>query len=199
MKRLTTGVAAVLMALAVTSCGNSGDGGGSTTGSDTNTSSESAGGGDAEAWADKVCSAMKDDVGALTAQPDLDLSNPQAAKDGLIAFLGTLSTSLDGMSNAVKEAGTPPVENGEEAVKGFVDQIGTAKDAVTSAKSKVEAAPVNDPTAFQTAITEATQDLSALEDMEDPTASFENNPELKAAYNNAASCKELKGQLSPTS
>jgi hypothetical protein len=199
MKRLTTGAAAVLLALVMTSCGNSddGDGAGSTSGTDT--ASES-GGGDAVAWADEVCSSIKDDVTALSAQPDIDLSNPQAAKDGLITYLGTLETSLDGMTSAVQDAGTPPVEGGDEAVKGFVDQISTAKDAVTSAKSKIEAAPVDDPAAFQAAATSATEDLQALSDMGDPTASFSENKELAAAYNEAKSCKELEAAASsPTS
>lgn len=198
MKRLTTGVAAVLLALVVTSCGDNAGSGGTSTG--TNTGSETAGGGDATAWAEKVCSGMKDDVTALTTTPEIDQTNPQAAKDGLTAYLGTLATSLDGMAGAVQDAGTPPVDGGDEAVKTFLDQIATAKDAVTSAKTSIEGAPITDVAAFQAAAADALGALEALSEMEDPLSSFNNNKELKAAYEEAASCKELQGSLSsPTS
>jgi hypothetical protein len=202
MKKLTTGVVAALLALTMTSCGDSGNSGDSSTGSNTS-SSDSGGdsGGDAVAWADQVCSSMKDDIAALTTQPEIDQTNPQAAKDGLAAYLGTLETSLDGMSGAVEDAGNPPVDGGEDAVKGFLDQIGTAKDAVTSAKSKIEAAPVDDAAGFQAAFASATEDLQKLSDIEDPTASFSANKELDAAYKEAKSCQEMEDSMSssPTS
>jgi len=200
MKRLTT-VAAVLLALVAAGCGDKGNDGGSSTGaSNTNSSSSSDGGGDATAWADKVCTGLKDDISALTTTPEIDQSNPQSAKDGLVAYLAKLETSLDGMASAVSDAGTPPVDGGEEAVNKFLDQISTAKDSVTSAKSKIEAAPVNDPAAFQAAAASATQDLQALSSMGDPTASFSESKELDAAYNKAKSCQELEDSVSsPTS
>jgi hypothetical protein len=201
MKRLTT-VAAVLLALVAAGCSDKGNDGGSSSGaSDTNSSSSSdSGGDDATAWADKVCSGLKDDIAALTTTPEIDQSNPQAAKDGLVAYLAKLETSLDGMASAVSDAGTPPVDGGEDAVNKFLDQISSAKDSVTSAKSKIEAAPVDDPAAFQAAAADATQDLQALSNMGDPTASFSENKELDAAYNKAKSCKELEDSVSsPTS
>jgi hypothetical protein len=203
MKKLTTGVVAALLALTMTSCGDSGDDKGSGSSSAANTSSSSdsgdSGSGDAVAWADKVCSGMKDDVAALTNQPSLDQSSPQAAKDSLVAYLTKLETSLDGMASAVQDAGDAPVDGGADAVKDFLDQISTAKGAVTSAKSKIDAAPVDDPTAFQAAASSATQDLTALSSM-DPTKSFSNNKELNDAYNKAESCKALEDAASsPTS
>jgi hypothetical protein len=201
MKRLTT-VAAVLLALVAAGCGDKGNDGGSSTGASSTDSSSSSdsGGGDATAWADKVCTGLKDDIAALTTTPKIDQSNPQAAKDGLVAYLSKLGTSLDGMASAVSDAGTPPVDGGEEAVNKFLDQISAAKDSVTSAKSKIEAAPVNDPAAFQAAAAGATQDLQALSNMGDPTASFSESKELDAAYNKAKSCQELENSVSsPTS
>jgi hypothetical protein len=200
MTRLTTGLVAVLLAFGVTACGNDSGSGSTNTSSDSTSTSEetSSGGGDAVAWADEVCSGIKDEVAALTTTPELDQSNPQAATDGLVTYLGSLEGSLDGMASAVEGAGTPPVDGGEEAVKSFLDQIGTAKESVTSAKSKIEAAPVDDPAAFQSAAAAAVQDLQALSSM-DPTSAFSDNDELNAAYNDAASCQELEsGSSSPT-
>lgn len=204
MRRLTTGLVALSLALVAAGCGdNGGDGGssGSSGTSDKTTSSEAAGGGseDAVAWADEVCSSIKDDVAALTTQPDLDLSNAQAAKDGVLAYLGQLETSLDGMATAVSDAGTPPVDGGDEAVKGFTDSITAAKDAVSSAKAKIDAAPVDDPAGFQAAFGAAQEDLAKLGDL-DPTTSLSANEELDAAYKKAPNCQELEnGSSTPTS
>jgi hypothetical protein len=201
LKRLTTGVVAVLLTLTAAGCGDKGGDAGSTgTSGSTATSADSGGSSDAVDWADKVCSGIKDDVAALSTQPDIDQSNPQAAKDGLVTYLGTLETSLDGMASAVTDAGDPPVDGGAEAVKGFTDTIATAKAAVTTAKGKIEAAPVDDPTAFAAAVSSVGEDLTALSNMDDPTKSFSDNKELNDAYNKAPACQELEGSSSsPTS
>lgn len=201
MARVTTVVAAVLLTLAVAGCSEqTGDGGGDGGNAATTeaTTEDDGGSGDAVAWADEVCSELQDDLSALTTQPEIDQSNPQAAKDSLVTYLGTLETSLDGMASAVEDAGTPPVDGGEEAVEGFVSQIGTAKEAVTSAKTKVEGASVNDPAGFQKAVTSAVEDLQSLSEL-DPTNSFSENQELNKAYEDAESCQELEAGTTPTS
>jgi hypothetical protein len=195
MRRLITGLAALSLALVAAGCGGSDNGGSDSTG--TSASSEAGGNSDAVAWADKVCSGIKDDIAAVADTPEIDQTNPQAAKDGLVAYLGTLTTSLDGMASAVNDAGTPPVDGGEAAVKDFLDQISSAKESVASAKSKIEAAPVSDPAAFQAAVAGATSDLGALGDL-DPTGSFSDNKELEEAYNKAESCKEIESTVSST-
>ena len=199
MARVTTVVAAILLTFAVAGCSdNGGDSGGDGGNATTEATESEAGGGDAVAWADSVCSSIQDDLSALTTQPEIDQSNPQAAKDSLVTYLGTLETSLDGMAGAVEDAGTPPVDGGEEAVAGFVDQIGTAKEAVTSAKTKIEGASVDDPAGFQTAVTSAVEDLQSLSQL-DPTNSFSENPDLNEAYNEAEACQELEAGTTPTS
>jgi hypothetical protein len=188
--RVTTAFAAALFALVVAGCGDSGgDSGDAGTGGGGNE------GGDAVAWADSVCSSIKDEIQAIADQPEIDQSNPQAAKDSLVGYLGTLETSLDGMASAVQDAGTPPVDGGEEAVNGFVGQVDSAKEAVGNAKTKIEGAPVTDPTAFQTAVVSAMEDLQSLSDI-DPSGSFSDNAELNRAYEQAAACKELDKSMS---
>jgi hypothetical protein len=201
MTRLTTGIVAVLLAFVATGCGEDGGSGSNTGTSDpaTATSEETSGGGDAVAWADEVCGSLKEEVAALSTTPDIDPANLQATKDGLVTYLGTLESSFDGMASAVEDAGTPPVENGEETVQTFLDQIGTAKEAVTSAKTKMEAAPVDDPAAFQAAVTTVGEELTALGES-NPTDAFDANQELKAAYDEAPNCQELEsGSSTPTS
>jgi hypothetical protein len=176
--RVTTVFAAALCALAVAGCGDDG-----------------AGGGDAAAWAESVCSSIKNDIKAIAEQPEVDQSNPQAAKDALVTYLGTLGTSLDGMASAVEDAGPPPVEGGEEAVRSFVDEVGKAKESVTSARTKLETAPVTDLASFQTAVVPAMEDLQSLADM-DPTGSFADNEELNKVLQETAACKEVDQAIS---
>jgi len=198
MRRLTTGLVALSLALLAAGCGDGGDGGSTpTSGSDTTSETASGGSSDAVAWADKVCSAMKDDVAGMTATPNIDMSNAQAAKDGVLEYLGKLETALDGVVGAVQDAGTPPVEGGDEAVKGVTDAVGSAKEAVSSAKAKIDAAPVNDPAGFQAAFSSAQEDLTKLTEL-DPTASFDANKELKDAYDKAPACQELESGSSTT-
>lgn len=184
---------AALFAFAVTGCSDSGSGGDG--GSGGSGDGGGSGGGDPVAWADSVCTSLQDDIEAITTQPEIDQSNPQAAKDSLVEFLGKIETSLDGMASAVQDAGAPPVDNGEAAVDQFVDQVGTAKEAVTGAKTKVEGASVEDPAAFQTAVMSAVEDLQKLSDL-DPTGDFSENPELDKAFKEAAACKEIEKSVS---
>lgn len=173
---------AAIVAFAVVGCSDSGSGGDGGTGD---------GGGDAVAWADSVCTSIKDDVEAIGTRPEIDQSNPQAAKDSLVAYLGTLETSLDGVASAFADAGDPPVADGAEAVQGFVDQVDSAKEATTSAKTKIEGASVSDTAGFQTAVASALEDLQKVAEI-DTTESFSSNDALKQAYDQAAACKELE-------
>ncbi|TDV56045.1 hypothetical protein [Actinophytocola oryzae] len=191
MTKLTTAVAAALLAFVVAGCGDSGENTASNSTSNTGSSAESGGADeDAVAWAEEVCSSMKEDVTALADTPDVDPNNLQVTKDSMVEYLGKVETALDSMASAVDDAGAPPVKNGEETATGFQDQLGTAKQTVASAKAKAAAAPVDDPAAFQEAFTTLGQELSALGEV-DPTVSFGANPELKAAYEQAKSCQEI--------
>lgn len=206
MTRLTAGVAGVLLALVVTGCGESGNSGnsGSSGTATTNTSSEAAGGNaEAVAWAEEMCSSIKDDVAALPTQPQIDQSSPQAIKDSLVSFLDEMGTGFGNIATKLESAGTPPVDQGEEAVQAFLTQITSIQDAVNSAKTKVEAAPVDDPAAFQAAIGAVGEDLSAIGEL-DTAASFEDYEAFKAAYDEAESCQALEagsssGSETPTS
>ncbi|GAB3443099.1 hypothetical protein [Actinophytocola sediminis] len=178
--RVITAFAAVL-AFAVTGCG----------GGESDSAGGDSGSSDPNAWADTVCTSVKDDIEAISTQPDLGSADPQAAKDALVTYLGTLETSLDGMASAFEDAGTPPVDGGEQAVSDFVDQVGTAKESVTKAKTTVEDATVEDASGFQTAVMSAMEELQALSEI-DPTGNFKDNEELNKALQEAPACKELE-------
>src|SRR5947208_3071895 len=98
-------VPAVAIALALTGCGSKSDSG-SGSGSGSTTS-------DPVAWAEKVCKSVEADVAAFTTPPNIDPSDPAKQKDGIVAYLGNLSTALDHFISGVNAAGPPPVADGQ--------------------------------------------------------------------------------------
>jgi hypothetical protein len=176
MTRLVATAAALLLAL--TACGNDSGSGGS-------------GSGSAVDWAEKVCRSVEGDVGKLQQTPDIDPSNPQQAKESLVAYLGNLETALGNMVQGIRDAGDPPVTDGKAAVDKLTNTLDGAKTSVASAKSNLEQAPVDDPAAFQAAFTKVGEDMQALSNLDDPTKELESNQQLKDAFDQAPTCKRL--------
>jgi hypothetical protein len=166
------------LSLALTACSDDGNSGG-----DTN---------DPVAWAEKVCTSVEGSIGAL-GQPDIDPNDPRKSKDNMVAYLGNIANALDRMMTGIREAGTPPVNDGAQTVDRVTATLGDAKRAVDEAKANLERAEVNDPTALGEAITKATTDLAALGDLQDPTADLESNQQLRDAFDKAAACQRLDG------
>ncbi|MFC5286772.1 hypothetical protein ACFPM7_06890 [Actinokineospora guangxiensis] len=147
----------------------------------------------AVAWAEQVCAAVAPEVEKLGAGPNIDPSNPQAAKDGLVTYLGDMVDSLDRMIDGMEDAGAPPVPDGQVAVDRATGTLEEAKGSVESAKAELEKADVNDPAAFQAAFTKVGEDLQKLSDLDNPMAGLRGNKELNDAFQQAESCKKLAG------
>ncbi|MFL6141875.1 MAG: hypothetical protein ACJ72N_08415 [Labedaea sp.] len=177
--------------MALTGCGNSSNSGSGTGGSSAGNSSTSGGGGasgDAVAWSEQVCKSVGDDMAKLGQTPDIDTSDPAKAKQGLVTYLGTVSSSLDHMVKGIKDAGPPPVKDGQQAVDRATGALQDAKKSLDQAKSTLEGAKSSDPAALQDAFTKFGEDMSKLGD---PFQDLDANQELKAASDKAPSCKRL--------
>ncbi len=148
---------------------------------------------DATAWAEQVCAAVAPEVEKLGAGPNIDPSNPQAAKDGLVSYLDTMVGALDRMIDGMQDAGAPPVPDGQVAVDRAVGTLEEAKGSIEAAKDELEGADVSDPAAFQAAFTKVGEDLQKLSDLDNPMAGLRGNEELHKAFQEAESCKELAG------
>jgi hypothetical protein len=172
-------VAASALSLALTGCGNSNSNSNSGSGG-TSGSSSSGGGGDAVAWAEKVCKSVEGDVAALSKTPDMDATDPQKAKDGMSAYLGSLATALGHM-----------VSGATDAVSKLTDSLNQAKTTVETAKSNLDKASVTDAAALQDALSKVGEDLAKLGDLQDPTKALESNDTLKNAFETAPTCKKL--------
>jgi hypothetical protein len=180
-------VATAALSIALTGCGKSNSGSG--TGSSGSGSGSS--GGDATAWAEKVCQAVEGDITALGKTPDVDMSDPQKTKDGMVDYLGKFSTTLDHMAGAIKGAGDPPVSGAKGDVDKLVSELQTAKQTVDTAKDNLAKTDVSDPASFQAAFAKIGEDMGSLSNLDDPTKNLESNQQLKDAFDKAPTCKKL--------
>jgi hypothetical protein len=193
-------VAVATLSLGLAGCGS--DTPGTSGAAGTTTTSAKSGGGDAVAWADKVCSAVGPEIATFSTPPNIDPTNPQKAKDSFVTFLEGMVKALDRMVSGIKDAGAPPVADGETAADRVVAALEQAKSAVGSAKDNLAKVDVSDPAAFQAAFAQVGTDMGKLGDLEDPTKGLRGNEELNAAFEKAESCKALGGSGSsstPTS
>jgi hypothetical protein len=184
-------VTAAAFSLALTGCGgNSTSGSGSGSGSNSSSAGGSAGG-DAVAWAEKVCKSVEPEVASLSKMPDVDTTDLQKTKDSMVAYLGKFSTALGHMSSAIKDAGDPPVSNAKADVDKVTGALESAKKTVDEAKANLDKASASDPTSFQEAFTKVGEDLSKLSNLDLPTKGLEENKELKDAFDKAPTCKKI--------
>jgi len=197
MSRLIAGTAAALVAIAVSACGSDTTNSGSPA-SGSNPPSSGTASSEAVAWADKVCKSVESEVGTLTKDPNIDTSDPKAAKDGLVKFLDDFGTALDRLIGGIKGAGDPPVPEGKQAVDQTTQGLEQAKQAVADAKTKLAQAPTNDPAALKQAFTDVAQQLTQLGDL-DATKSMEDVPQLEDAFKKAETCRKLDQQKSSSS
>jgi hypothetical protein len=150
-------------------------------------------GGDAVAWAEKVCSSVESEVAVLSQSPDIDPGDPKQAKDNLITYLTNFSIALDRMATGIRDAGAPPVTEGPQAVDRVTKAIQDAKKGVDDAKTNLEKADVANAEEFQAAYTKVGEDMAKLAQFEDPTKDLKANKELNDAFDKAAACKRLEG------
>jgi hypothetical protein len=149
-------------------------------------------GGDPVAWADKVCTSVESEVSVLSQSPDIDQSNPQQAKENLLTYLTNFSVALDRMASGIRDAGTPPVTDGQQAVEKVTQAIQDAKKGVDEAKTNLESAAISSAEEFQAAYTKVGEDIAKLAQFEDPTKDLKANKELNDAFDRSAACKRLE-------
>jgi hypothetical protein len=155
--------------------------------------SDAPAGGDAVAWAEKVCTSVESEVAVLSQSPDIDPSDPKQAKANLLTYLTNFSVALDRMNTGIRDAGVPPVADGGQAVEKVTGAIQDAKKGVDDAKTNLEKANVDNAEEFQAAYTKVGEDMARLAQFEDPTKDLKANKELNEAFDKAAACKRLEG------
>lgn len=168
------------MALFVSACGGDDDGGG-----------DSVSAGD---YASDICTAFFDWRDAIQErQTELGSSlgpdaAPQEGKDALQGFLDDVVAASDQLVEDVDAAGTPDVENGEEAADALQTTAERARDRLAQAQDEVADLPTDSPEAFGEAadqfgddIQAALGDIEGLQDIE--------SPELEQALDEEEACQ----------
>ncbi|WP_199431574.1 hypothetical protein [Qaidamihabitans albus] len=144
------------------------------------------------AWTDRFCGALGG-LGGLSdiAPPDLRQGDVAGAKHAVSDYLGRLDTALGSSLDGLRDLGQAPVPEGEQARQALVGAFGPARQQVTEAKRKLDAARNDD----QQALAEATKSLqsigTAMGELENPMRGIESSPELAAAARQAPECQKL--------
>lgn len=153
-------------------------------------------------WIDKVCGTLVTGGQKLSQMPAVDPANPAAAKEGLIGFFTSFSDTLTSLSTGLKDAGVPPVADGQATVDKAQATIDGAKTSVDSAKTKLAGIDTANPLAFQQALVELSPSLTALDNTDGPLKDLRANPELNTAFEQAPGCKQVDSEsasAAPTS
>ena len=145
---------------------------------------------DPVAWADQVCGALLPLADASKA-PDLDTSgDPQKLFDGLGAARGKLSDGAGSAVTALDKVGPSPTKNGDKLVENLKGTLTTLQKTTSDAKTTIDKVDVNDPSSL-TELEDTLTKFGQLDQMPDPTQDFQNDAELKAAFDKAANCQKI--------
>ncbi|WP_116040548.1 hypothetical protein [Amycolatopsis palatopharyngis] len=145
----------------------------------------------AVSWADQVCQSVDSGGDTLSELPALDPGRPAGTRDGLVAYLESMSASLSDVADTITSAGTPPVTGGDAAVEQAMETISAEKSALESAKTALAKAEVTDEASFQRAIARVRTAFDELSSADGPLAELKKNAELNEAIAQAAACQGL--------
>jgi hypothetical protein len=172
-RRMLGTVATTLAVLAATGCGG-----------------ESA---DPVAWSNDVCGALLPFVeGVANAQPDLNPSDPTAAVTGLQNFLDAAVTGAQASLTDLEDTPPSPVEGGDEFVTNLRSALTQFRDGLEMARSELEGVDPANPQSVAAALPAALTALQGLENVPNPAAGLESNPELQAAGEEAPNCQTIE-------
>ena len=149
--------------------------------------------GPAVAWVERVCASVEKGAQTLASPPAADLADPQTAKTAFTDYLGRVSQALDTVSAGIRDAGQPPVDDGQRAVDNAMGTISEIKTAIETARTRVAGLPVTDPAGFQQALNDVGAGLAKINGVEGPTKDLKANPALNEAFGKAPACQRIDG------
>lgn len=108
-------------------------------------------------------------------------------------LLGRLGSALDDMAGGLRDAGVPPVPDGQSAVDKVTGNLGKTRTKLAATKTTMEQAKVTDDASLRRVISEADATMGRLADPEGPIKDLKANPELNLAFGESATCKRVYG------
>ena len=172
-----TWAVAALMALALVAC--SGGGGGTVS---------------AKEFAASVCPHFKNIIqDAVNFQQNIqgqaNSSNLEDVKNAILEGLDKLAGDFEEVSNAMKDAGTPDVPNGEEIVNRATAALDDAKTKLEADRSQIEDIPTDNPQQFATQLQSAGQKIQSDMQSSSDVLGDVQSPELQKAFQQDPTCQ----------
>jgi hypothetical protein len=150
----------------------------------------------AVAWMERVCHATEGDFLKLTVTPEPDPSDPVGSVNDVLDYIGSMSTALGTMTQAMRDAGPPPVANGDQFLQGSIAALESAKKMLDDDRAAAQKALAENPAGLEQAMNKIVTDMDAIDD---PLASLDANKELDAASEKAPTCRKLEQTFNPSS
>lgn len=151
------------------------------------------------AWTDSVCGALVPVAENLSTPPEFDLTAPAPTRDAYVTYLTEAQTAADSALVSVEAAGAPPVEGGEEIAQNVREDVTELRDDLADARTQLEQTDVSDPAAVGRSVVAAGNVIGALGNNAQALSALDGEPQLDAAYAQAASCEQLRSIEIPAS
>jgi hypothetical protein len=152
---------------------------------------------DVVAWTNQVCGALTGFTRAATSSPRIDQTDRVAAVQEMGRYLGATAEELQRSLTELDAVGRSPVEGGDEYVERLQEALHGIHTGFESALTQLDAVDRSDPAALATAVPAAVAPLQGLRNLPDPTEGMRANEELRAASEQAQSCRELRSTAAP--
>ncbi|MEU6757669.1 MULTISPECIES: small secreted protein [unclassified Streptomyces] len=157
----------------------------------------------ANAWAKKVCDQWQPELKKIeTANAEIkrvatESSKPEEVQKADSAAFGTMTESYKEMGSALREAGVPPVKNGQATLDSAVKGFEAASKGYADLKTKMDALDPKDQTKFADGLKEVAGGLEeATKGGKDAVATL-NAGGLDKAINSQKGCQVAAPSPSP--
>jgi hypothetical protein len=148
----------------------------------------------AVSWADRVCGAIGGFTRVAAAPPATDAADPGGSVRKLGSYLDTTSTALQDAIGAINAAGPAPVPGGDEYVRKLTETLTKIRAGFTDAKSRLATVDTSSAESVAAALPAVTTPLRDLGGLTGPLADLGPADELRAATDQAANCRSLRGE-----
>lgn len=146
----------------------------------------------AVAWADRVCGSLREGGATLSTPPNLDPRSPAKAKASVVSYLDKLKAAVESMDAELRDAGSPPVDDGLTAYGKALDTLDEIQQAVNGAVERLRKVKVSDQEGLRTALTRAGKDLAKAQRVDGPAADLKANPALDKVFAEAPACQGIE-------
>jgi hypothetical protein len=152
---------------------------------------------DAVAWTDEVCVALTGFTQAVTAQPQIDRADPVAAVDALRDYFASTSAALQTSINELDRVGNAPVEGGDAYADQLRENMRQMRASFDASAAQLADVDTSSPASVTAALPAAVAPLQELGDLADPTEGLPADGELRAAFEEAPHCQQLRAESPP--